>query len=247
MTSNNQPSGFLLVDKPVGPTSHDVVATVRRLLRPYGKKIKVGHAGTLDPYASGLLILGIGSSTKALGQLLGLTKSYETTIRLGATTATDDAEATPIPTAGFTPPKEETVRKALEKFIGTTMQLPPPFSAKKINGVASYIHARQGKPVTLRPVPVTITALALITYSNNDVKISLTCSSGTYVRAVGRDLGVALGTGGYIIELRRTEIGPFSVKNAVTVTELTERTILERLLPTTAVQNERGTLDKKKC
>jgi tRNA pseudouridine55 synthase len=231
-------SGFLFVDKPVGPTSHDVVAAVRRTLtarhpaslgrrrvtgardvreQTHGPetRVRVGHAGTLDPLASGLLILGLGLATKLLGELVGLDKTYEVTVRLGATSATDDGEG-PIainPKSEILNPK--IIDDALQKFIGEQMQVPPAYSAKKQRGVRLYKLARRGETVTARPQRVIIHELRLIRYRYPDLELAVRCSSGTYVRALARDIGAALGVGGYVQSLRRTAIGPFSVSEAI--------------------------------
>lgn len=220
--TNEKISGFLFIDKPIGPTSHDVVAIVRRLL-PRG--IKVGHAGTLDPLASGLLILGIGKATKSLSQIVGLDKQYETTIMLGATTETDDAEAEPRHRVGASVPTLEVVRATIRQFIGEQKQIPPAFSAKKIAGQRLYKLARQGKIVAPNPHSITIYDLEIIKYNYPELSLHVCCSSGTYIRALARDIGAALKIGGYVKELRRGAIGQFDVKEAIKLETIAADTI----------------------
>ncbi len=231
-------NGFLFIDKPVGPTSHDMVARVRRSLhkehpsslelrgmidsekdreqvRNQKKtRIKVGHAGTLDPLASGLLILGVGSATKQLGRLVGLDKRYETTIKLGATSTTDDAEGALTAHVVQDQPRASEIEKVLKKFLGEQHQVPPAFSAKKMNGVRSYQRARRGETVPSKPHSIVIYDLRLTRYKYPELELHIHCSSGTYVRALARDIGAALRTGGYVHQLRRTTIGPFVVEEA---------------------------------
>lgn len=205
--------GFLLIDKPSGWTSHDVVAYLRGKL---GVK-KIGHAGTLDPFATGLLIVGVGPATKRLSEFLKMDKSYEATIRLGARSDTDDRTGTITPTSP--PPveqREETIRQALGRFVGTIEQVPPAYSAKKINGEKMYDLARRGIVVEQKPVAVTIHSIELLDYHWPLVRIRVAVSSGTYIRALARDLGEKLGIGAYLEELRRTSIGPHDLTNAVT-------------------------------
>lgn len=205
-------NAFLLVDKPIGPTSHDIVDAVRRLLP---RKTKVGHAGTLDPLASGLLILGVGQATKQLARLVGLPKTYACAVTLGATSATDDGEGPITTIAGATPPSQQDLEHALEQFIGTQEQLPPVFSAKKIGGTPLYTHARQGAPITPRPQTITVETLTLDDYQWPSCRLTIHCSSGTYVRAIARDLGNRLGVGGFVSALRRLDIGPYRVAEAI--------------------------------
>lgn len=198
--------GFLLIDKPVGPTSHDVIDRVRAVT---GQR-KAGHAGTLDPLASGLLIIGLGPSTKLLGRLSGSEKSYEAILRLGQTSPTDDAEGELTEVSDTIPTKAE-VESALTNFRGQILQTPPVFSARKVAGRRSYQLAREGKKVELEARPVTISELRLSSYTYPELSLTTTVSSGTYIRSLARDLGTALGTGAHLTRLRRTAIGPVSV------------------------------------
>jgi len=210
-------SGILLVDKPGGITSHDAVARTRKAA---GTR-KVGHAGTLDPMATGLLVLGLNSSTRLLTFVVGLDKEYLATIRLGSSTTTDDAEGSPIEVAApaavaaITP---AIVATALADFRGTISQVPSSVSAIKVDGQRAYALARAGETVELKPRTVTISALDVLNVRAGDgwldVDVRVECSSGTYIRAIARDLGAALGVGGHLTALRRTRIGPFSVEAA---------------------------------
>jgi len=212
---------FLLIDKPTGPTSHDVVDQVRRKT---GER-RVGHAGTLDPFASGLLIVAVGrESTKELSKFVGLDKIYEATFVLGATSDTDDrmGKITPVPL----PPDltEEKIKTAINKFVGEIEQIPPDYAAIKIGGKKMYEAAREGKPLEAKPRPVTIFEFEWMDADvrrgewpfapTMEIHVRIHCSSGTYIRALARDLGHTLGTGGYVSELRRTAIGTYWVENA---------------------------------
>lgn len=204
-------SGFLFINKEIGPTSHDVVAQVRRTLP---KGTKVGHAGTLDPLASGLLILGVGKATKEMNKLVGLDKEYEATITLGATSETDDAEG-PIKPHGINHiPDRDEVDRAINSFLGQRQQLPPTYSAKKVGGVRLYKQARQGRDVVRKPHEITVYAIECLSYSYPELRVRIHCSSGTYIRSLARDLGGALKTGGYLSSLCRTRVGPFLLNDA---------------------------------
>jgi len=205
------PSGFLLVDKPVGPTSHDIVDAARRLLRTK----KIGHAGTLDPFASGLLILAVGAMTKEVSKFVGLDKAYDATLRLGATSDTMDRTGVITEQKDCAPVSRETFEEALKGFRGDLDQVPPMYSAKKVGGKKLYELAREGKEVERKPVRVTILELELLEYAWPTAKIRTRVSSGTYIRALADDIGKALGCGAYLEELRRTRIGTYDVKDAV--------------------------------
>ncbi|WP_167051987.1 tRNA pseudouridine(55) synthase TruB [Salinibacterium sp. ZJ77] len=204
-------SGLLLVDKPQGVTSHDVVARARRLL---GTR-KVGHAGTLDPMATGLLLLGVDSSTRLLTYLVGLDKEYTATIRLGVATDTDDAEGATIALADASHVGEDAIRAGIDALTGPIEQVPSTFSAIKIDGRRAYDLARSGDEVVLTARPVTIRAFDILDIRREgetiDVDVRVACSSGTYIRALARDLGASLGVGGHLTALRRTLVGPFAV------------------------------------
>ena len=221
--------GVVNLDKPVGPTSHDMVGLMRRLT---GTR-RIGHAGTLDPLASGVLPILVGAATRFSEELSGGSKRYDAVIRLGARSATDDAEG-PIQPVGRPLPDEETVRVALGGFIGTFDQLPPAFSARKVGGRIAHRAARAGEPIDLPPRPVTVHALELLAYAGGDdvidVRVDLRCGAGTYVRSLARDLGEQLGCGGYLTALRRTEAAGLSVDTAVTPEDLEALTADGRLV-----------------
>lgn len=211
-------SGLVVVDKPAGMTSHDVVARVRRLA---GTR-KVGHAGTLDPMATGVLVLGLNRATRLLGHLMLTEKSYDATIRLGEATTTDDAEGETVSTAPTDALGEPAVRAALAGFVGEIEQVPTAVSAVKVEGKRSYQRVRDGESVELAPRAVTIHELTVHEVSGADVRISVRCSSGTYIRAIARDLGVALGVGGHLTALRRTAVGPYGLDHARTLDDLAD-------------------------
>lgn len=229
--------GFLLIDKPGGMTSHDVVNRVRRLT---GVK-RVGHAGTLDPFATGLLLVGVGrEATREFPGLVGLDKDYEAEFVLGATSDTDDrtGKITQGPSTKSEGPNEITrtkVEEAMKAFVGEISQMPPNYSAVKVGGKKSYEAARKGETLELKPRTVTVSRFELIEMNSNRLKVSISCTSGTYIRSLARDLGAALGTGGYVEELRRSRIGPFSVSEAVSLEDLTKETVESKLLPIEAV------------
>lgn len=204
--------GVLLVDKAEGPTSHDVVAAARKALDTR----RVGHTGTLDPFATGLLILCIGQATKLAQYLTGLDKTYEATARLGVRTDTlDRTGAVTSETDAWESLEEREVRAAFEGQAGPRAQVPPVYSAKKVGGKRSYELARAGKAVELAPVDVTIHALDVTAVDDAEVRFRMRCSSGTYVRAVARDAGDALDVGAHLTALRRTAVGPYAVEAAV--------------------------------
>lgn len=208
MTKND----FLLVNKPVDWTSHDVVAYIRRQY-PHGTR--VGHAGTLDPFATGLLIVAVGrENTKQLDTFKNLPKTYEATVFLGATTNTFDSEGDIVVNEYVTPPTIKPIENTLKKFTGKIRQIPPMFSAKKINGQKLYNLARQGKEVERQPVDLEIYSLKVLGYQFPYLKIEVQCSAGTYIRSLANDIGSDLGTGAYCLELTRTAIGPHLLKDA---------------------------------
>ena len=221
-------SGLVVVDKPAGITSHDVVARVRRLA---GTR-KVGHAGTLDPMATGVLVVGVERATRLLGHLMLTEKSYDATARLGVSTVTDDAEGDVTATVSAAHLDEATVRAAFAEQVGELDQVPTAVSAVKVDGVRAYQRVRDGEEVALEPRRVTVHELTVTDVRHDgehvDVDLSLRCSSGTYVRAVARDVGAALGVGGHLTALRRTAVGPYGLDLARTLEELTEEL---RVLP----------------
>lgn len=214
------PVGLLVVDKPAGMTSHDVVARVRRLV---GTR-KVGHAGTLDPMATGVLLVGVEKATRLLGHLTLTVKGYDATIRLGESTSTDDAEGATLTTASVRDVTDDDVRAAANAFVGDIEQRPAAVSAVKIDGRRAYARVRAGEQVELPARPVTVHNLDVHDVrqagEHLDVDISLRCSSGTYVRAIARDLGESLGVGGHLAALRRTAVGPFNLADAHSMARL---------------------------
>ena len=222
------PDGVLLVDKPRGLTSHDVVARVRRAAHTR----KVGHAGTLDPMATGLLIVGVGTATRLLTHVVGVDKVYEATIRLGETTVTDDAEGEVTDRAEravVDAVADDAVARGIRALTGPIEQVPSSVSAIKVDGKRSYARARAGETVTLAARPVTIHAFELHATRRMpgliDLNVRVSCSSGTYVRALARDLGARLGIGGHLTMLRRTAVGPFDVTHATPLDALVDGSV----------------------
>lgn len=215
--------GIALLDKPAGITSHDAVARLRRAL---GTK-KVGHAGTLDPMATGLLILGVGPSTRLLTHLVGLDKVYEATIRLGETTTSDDADGDTLESVDASHIADAVICAGIAALTGDIAQRPSAVSAIKVDGVRAYQRVRDGETVELAARPVTIHAFDLLAARRDgarlDIDVRVHCSSGTYIRALARDLGAALGVGGHLTRLRRAAIGPFTVDTAQPVPEWRSR------------------------
>src|SRR5262245_24831903 len=199
--------GVLLIDKPSGPTSHDVVARIRRT----SGEPRVGHTGTLDPLASGLLPLVLGRATRLASFLSASEKTYEATIRLGVATDTNDAEGRPIGPIAATVPDDGAIERALEEFRGTFAQRPPSHSAKKIGGRKAYDMARRRQPVDLKPVEVTVRDLECTGREEDRLSIRVSATSGFYVRALARDLGERLGCGAHLMALRRTASGIFKL------------------------------------
>jgi tRNA pseudouridine55 synthase len=232
-------SGLVIVDKPGGMTSHDVVARIRRLARTR----RVGHAGTLDPMATGVLVIGVEKATRLLGHLMLTEKTYEATIRLGQSTSTDDAEGEP--TSGS--PAGEVTRGALDtevaKLTGEILQVPSSVSAIKVKGQRAYKLTRAGEEPELAARPVTVYEFVVLGVSKAgdflDVDARIRCSSGTYIRALARDLGAALGTGGHLTALRRTAVGPYTLAQAHTLKELEDQAQDQENPP----ERQRPTLD----
>lgn len=217
----SEESGLVVVDKPAGITSHDVVSRVRRLA---GTR-KVGHAGTLDPMATGVLVLGVNRATRLLGHLIVKDKTYEATIRLGAVTTTDDVEGEVVSTHSTESVTEADVRRVLGEMVGEIAQRPSSVSAIKVDGRKAYDRVRAGEQVVLpsrivRIDRIDITDLRLTGAPEIDVAVA--CSSGTYIRAIARDLGETLGVGGHLSALRRTAVGPYDLDVAHTLEELAE-------------------------
>jgi tRNA pseudouridine55 synthase len=218
--------GVLLIDKPVGPTSHDVVARIRRAL---GER-SVGHTGTLDPLASGLLPLVVGRATRIAALLSGRDKTYEAAITLGVTTDSGDAAGVRVGGDPDAIPGETAIRAALERFRGTFRQMPPAHSAKKVDGVRAYQRARRAEPVVLEPVSVTVHTLEWMGLDGPAVRLRVKATAGFYVRALARDLGESLGCGGHLSALRRTASGHLRVEDALPLeqAERLEREALSR-------------------
>lgn len=210
--------GALIIDKPAGMTSHDVVARCRRILQ----ERSIGHLGTLDPAATGVLPLLVGRLTR-LAQFFQLReKEYEGVIRFGIMTSTYDAEGDVVFESKLPLPTREQVEAALPVFRGEILQQPPPFSAKKVGGVRAYKLARKEQPVDLPKVPVTIHEFALLDLEGDRLRFRVRCSKGTYIRSLAYDLGVKLGMGAHLAELRRTQVGEFGIAQAVTLPRLEE-------------------------
>jgi tRNA pseudouridine55 synthase len=226
VSAASAPSGLVVVDKPGGLTSHDVVARVRRLV---GTR-KVGHAGTLDPMATGILLLGVGKGTRLLGHLALADKTYAATVRLGVATTTDDAEGEVVSRADASGLGEEAVRAAASAFVGDVEQVPSTVSAIKVDGRRAYALAREGREVALEARPVTVHRLDVLAVRAEvadgtpvlDVDVEVHCSTGTYVRALARDLGAALGVGGHLTRLRRTSVGPAGADQAADLSAAVE-------------------------
>lgn len=216
-------SGLIIVDKPAGWTSHDVVARLRRLA---GTR-RVGHAGTLDPMATGVLVIGVEKATRLLGHLALTQKVYEATIRLGVTTNTDDAEGEVTATTPAGDVAEERIREGVAALTGEIMQVPPQVSAIKVDGKRAYKLARAGEGVELAARPVTVYEFEITDLRRQadvvDVDATVRCSSGTYIRALARDLGAGLGVGGHLTALRRTYVGPYGLDQAKTLDQLAEK------------------------
>ena len=208
-------SGVLVVDKPVGPTSHHVVQVVRR-----GTRVrKVGHAGTLDPRASGVLVLCLGAATRLSEYLSTTSKRYEAIVRFGAATKTYDTEGEITIHTGIAPALEE-IEAALPQFKGEIQQIPPPFSAIKVKGRKAYEMARAGEEVNLDPRKVTIFDLEAVVYDPPDLTLRIMSSAGTYIRSLAHDLGAAVSTGAHLAALRRTKAGPFSLEETIPLSKL---------------------------
>jgi tRNA pseudouridine55 synthase len=220
--------GLLLIDKPAGPTSHDAVAAARRAL---GTR-RIGHTGTLDPFATGLLLLLVGRVTRLAEYLSGPPKRYEAVLRFGAATDTDDATGGVIATSeAWNALEPARVRSALESHVGDRLQLPPAFSAKKVAGRRSYAAARQGETLPLEATKVRIDSLRVTSLELPDVAFEVTCGAGTYIRAIARDIGAEMGVAAHLVSLRRTAIGPFHVADATPLADLSPERALAALKP----------------
>ena len=234
--------GWIILDKPVGFGSTQAVSAVKRALREAGlPKTKVGHGGTLDPLASGVLPIAIGEATKVAGRMLDATKQYAFTIRFGEQTDTLDAEGQIIATSDVHPTAEQ-VAAILTNFTGPIEQIPPAYSALKIDGKAAYARARAGEEVELKPRRVTIHELRLISATSNEASFLTTVSKGTYIRSLARDIALALNSVGHVTMLRRTRAGPFSLEQAISLDFLGEaakaRRLTETVLPLEAALDD---------
>lgn len=220
----------LYIDKPLGWTSFDAVKRLRgAITRRTGiRKLKVGHAGTLDPLATGVMVICTGRATRRIEELQAGVKEYVATIRLGATTPSFDLETevnATYPTEHIT---RESVEKVLKQFVGTISQTPPEFSAIKVNGKRAYEMARNGRAVELKPKTLVIDQIELLEFAPESITIRVVCSKGTYIRALARDIGEALASGGHLTALRRTRVGNVSIADCLTVDQCTE---LVRMAP----------------
>jgi tRNA pseudouridine55 synthase len=223
-------SGWLILDKPIGLGSTQAVSAVKRALREAGEpKTRVGHGGTLDPLASGVLPIAIGEATKVAGRMLDATKQYAFTIRFGEEMDTLDAEGQVVATSDVHPTAEE-VANILPQFTGPIEQVPPVYSALKIEGKAAYARARAGEEVELKPRQVTVHELRLISASGNEAFLLTTVSKGTYIRSLARDIARALNTVGHVTILRRTRAGPFTLETAISLDFLAEAAKARRLI-----------------
>jgi tRNA pseudouridine55 synthase len=215
---NNAVSGVLVVDKPVGLTSHDVVQIIRR-----GTNIRrAGHTGTLDPRASGVLVVLIGPAVRLSEYVSASDKRYQATVHLGSTTDTFDAEGRITSSASVENISEEQFEDALQQFIGEIQQVPPPYSAVKVQGRKAYERAREGEEIELEPRTIHVYSLELLEWNPPEAVIDVFCSSGTYVRSLANDLGTALGCGAHLVGLRRTKSGRFTLRDAVSLRRLQE-------------------------
>jgi tRNA pseudouridine55 synthase len=234
--------GWIVLDKPLGLESTQAVSAVKRALREAGEpKTKVGHGGTLDPLASGVLPIAIGEATKLAGRMLDATKAYDFTISLGEETDTLDAEGAIVATSDIRPTPQQ-VEAVLARFTGAIEQVPPAYSALKIEGRAAYARARAGEAVEPKPRRVTIHELGLLGTSSGEITLSATVSKGTYIRSLARDIARALGTVGHVSYLRRTRAGPFGLESAISLDFLNElakaRDLTRAVLPLEAALDD---------
>ncbi len=205
-------NGFLVVDKPAGMTSRDVV---NRAQFWFPRRTKIGHTGTLDPLATGVLVLCVGAATKLADRVQAMPKQYETRIRLGATSNTDDADGVIAESTATSIPTLASVEAALSAFVGNIQQLPPQFSALKVQGQRAYDLARRGTEVALPARPVRVDSIVMQRYEWPWVDLMIDCGKGTYIRSIARDLGAVLGVGGLVQTLRRTRVGPFAAEGGI--------------------------------
>ena len=218
--------GLLNIHKPSGMTSRDVVNRVQRLVRG----VRVGHAGTLDPLATGVLVVALGPATRLVEYVQRMPKRYVGTFLLGRTSDTEDATGNVVELAAPPQPTRREVEAALPAFLGTIQQLPPAFSALKVQGRRAYDLARRGEQVALQPRPIEILSLAVVRYEYPELELDVCCGSGTYIRSLGRDLAQSLGTGAVMSALQRTAVGDFRLGEAMAFEQLTPETIADGLL-----------------
>jgi tRNA pseudouridine55 synthase len=218
-------NGLLVIDKPAGMTSRDVV---NRAQLWFPKKTKLGHTGTLDPLATGVLVVCVGAATRLAEYVQAMGKTYRTRILLGHRSDTDDADGIVTPVSGVAPVSEQAIRDALPRFVGTISQTPPAYSALKVAGQRAHDLARRGADVKLAARPVHVYRIDLIGYEWPYLDLEIDCGKGTYIRSIARDLGDALGVGGLVQTLRRTRVGPFTAEQGV---GLDERDVRDRLRP----------------
>ncbi|WNZ08303.1 tRNA pseudouridine(55) synthase TruB [Streptomyces sp. 11x1] len=249
---NTTPDGLAIVDKPSGFTSHDVVAKMRGIARTR----RVGHAGTLDPMATGVLVLGVEKATKLLGHLALTEKEYLGTIRLGQTTVTDDAEGEITASVDASKVTRDAVDAGVAELTGQIMQVPSKVSAIKIDGVRSYKRARDGEDFEIPARPVTVSSFAVYDVREAvaedgtpvlDLVVSVVCSSGTYIRALARDLGTGLGVGGHLTALRRTRVGPYKLDSARTLDQLQQELTVMPVAEAAAAAFPRWDVDEKRA
>jgi tRNA pseudouridine55 synthase len=221
------PNGLLVLDKPSGLTSRDAVDRAQRW---FARGARVGHTGTLDPLATGVLVLCLGTATRLAEYVQRMSKTYTSTFLLGHVSDTDDADGTLTPRAVERPPTPEQVREALRSFVGEIDQVPPAYSAAKVSGRRAYAMARQGEEPDLKPRRVTVHAIDVIRYEWPRLDVEVRCGKGTYVRSLARDLGERLGCGGLVEVLRRTRVGPFEAANALSL-EADREAVLAALRP----------------
>src|SRR3982751_1491521 len=234
--------GWIILDKPLGLGSTTAVSAVKRILRQAGEpKTKVGHGGTLDPLASGVLPIALGEATKLAGRMLEASKAYDFTIRFGQETDTLDGEGEVIASSEVRPTSEQ-VEAVLPRFTGEIQQVPPAYSALKIDGKAAYARARSGEQVEMKARAVTVAQLRLVEYTADAATLAGTVSKGTYIRSLARDIAHALGTVGHVSHLRRTRAGPFSFETAISLDFLEEaakaRRLTRTVMPLTAALDD---------
>lgn len=227
MHGEDKLSGILILDKPVGLSSMRAIVRVRRA----AGGVRTGHAGTLDPLASGVLVVALGRATKSIDRFMDTEKRYRTTIDLSAFTTTDDREGERTEVAVDAPPSRDAVERAISEFVGVIQQRPPVYSAMKVGGRRAYAMARKGQAPELAPRPVTVHAIALLGYRWPMLSIDIRCAKGVYVRSLARDIGARLGTGGHCHDLRRTAVGPFDESDAMTLDALPQHVDASHLVP----------------